>query len=344
MNSSILNNYRGRFPFKLATTSYIYPDEIVPNVIRLAPFFDEIELVLFESKGPDSIPDPVKIDHLIQLSKLHPLGFNIHLPLDLSLGDECDDVRTHGASITRTMIERTLPLNPSVYTLHLDFINPSAPPLSRNGVAMSLRGSEATEAISRGIRNKEIAAPACRNSYLTDTFDGVLRRAGTVSSFVRDDKKGMMTRSPERGEGGSLRERDIKAWQGRLARSLKEILAGGIESRQIAIETLGYPFTWVEDMVREFGLSICLDIGHILRYEYDLGYYLKTYLPGTSIIHLHGVHKGSDHLGIETLSEPDLNLILSSLRHYHGIVSIEVFSISELKSSLSVLEEKWIKN
>ncbi len=278
MNSSILNNYRGRFPFKLATTSYIYPDEIVPNVIRLAPFFDEIELVLFESKGPDSIPDPVKIDHLIQLSKLHPLGFNIHLPLDLSLGDECDDVRTHGASITRTMIERTLPLNPSVYTLHLDFINSPSPPLQ------------------------------------------------------------------ERGEGGSLRERDIKAWQGRLARSLKEILAGGIESRQIAIETLGYPFTWVEDMVREFGLSICLDIGHILRYEYDLGYYLKTYLPGTSIIHLHGVHKGSDHLGIETLSEPDLNLILSSLRHYHGIVSIEVFSISELKSSLSVLEEKWIKN
>jgi len=278
MNSSILNNYRKRFPFKLATTSYIYPDEIVPNVIRLAPFFDEIELVLFESKGPESIPDSVKIDHLIELSKLHQLGFNVHLPLDLSLGDERDDVRIHGTSIIRTMIERTLPLNPSVYTLHLDFINSTLPPL----------------------RNE--------------------------------------------GDGESVPEMDINAWQGRLARSLKEILAGGIESRQIAIETLGYPFKWVEDMVKEFGLSICLDIGHILSNDYDLGYYLKTYLPGTSIIHLHGVHEGSDHLGIETLSEPDLNLILSSLRHYHGIVSIEVFSINELKSSLSVLEEKWIIN
>jgi len=43
------------------------------------------------------------------------------------------------------------------------------------------------------------------------------------------------------------------------------------------------------------------------------------------------------------LPGPDLNLILSALRQYHGIVSIEVFSINELKSSLSLLEEKWIR-
>jgi sugar phosphate isomerase/epimerase len=97
-------------------------------------------------------------------------------------------------------------------------------------------------------------------------------------------------------------------------------------------------------MVNEFGLSICLDIGHILTQGYDLRDYLKTYLPGTSIIHLHGVHKGSDHLGIETLPETDLDLILSALRHYHGIVSIEVFSINALKSSLSILEENWTKS
>jgi hypothetical protein len=281
----MLTNYRGRFPFKLSTTSYIYPDKIIPNVTRLAPFFDEIELVLFETKGPDGIPDPVTIDHLIKLSELHQLGFNIHLPLDLSLGNECNDVRTHGVSMTRTMIERTLPLNPSVFTLHLDFINPPIPSLPRNSVATSLRGSETT-----------------------------------------------------------IQETDIKAWQGRLGRSLKEILAGGVESRRIAIETLGYPFKWVEESIKEFGLSICLDIGHILKNDYDLAYYLRTYLPRTSVIHLHGVHKGSDHLGIQTLPEPVLNLILSSLRDYHGIVSIEVFSISELTNSLSVLEEKWIKN
>jgi sugar phosphate isomerase/epimerase len=261
----MLKNYRGRFPFKLATTSYIYPDEIVPNVVRLGPFFDEIELVLFESKGQNSIPDHTEISHLIELSLLHRVGFNIHLPIDISLGDENEKVRASGVSIVRGVIQKTLCLNPSFYVLHLD-------PRNKNG----------QEAM------------------------------------------------------------DIETWRKDLVGCLEEILDDGMESKRIAIENLGYPFEWIEDMVNEFGFSICLDIGHILTHGYDLRHYLKTYLPRTSIIHLHGVHKGLDHLGIETLPEPDLNLILSALHHYHGIVSIEVFSINALKSSLSILEEKWI--
>jgi sugar phosphate isomerase/epimerase len=273
----MLKNYRGRFPFKLSTTSYIYPDEIVPNVVRLGPFFDEIELVLFESERLDSIPDTVQIDRLIELSKFHQLGFNIHLPLDISLGDECDHARTHGISVLKAVMERTLPLNPSLYTLHLEFINPPRP---------SLRGAE---------------------------------------------------------DRGFTQKKDVEEWRWRVSRSLEEILNNGIEAKRISIETLAYPFEWIEDMVDQFGFSICLDIGHILTHRYDLQHYLKRYLPRTSIVHLHGCRKGSDHLGIEKLPEPDLNLMLSALRHYHGIVSIEVFSIKELESSLFILEEKWIK-
>jgi len=274
----MLKNYRGRFPFKLATTSYIYPDAIVPNVVRLGPFFDEIELVLFESKGQNSIPDHTEISHLIELSLLHRVGFNIHLPIDISLGDENEKVRASGISIVRGVIQKTLRLNPSFYVLHLNFANPPTPPL--------LKG----------------------------------------------------------GKGGFRQEMDIEAWRMHVIRSLKEILKEGIEPKRISIENLGYPFEWIEDMVNEFGFSICLDIGHILTHGYDLRHYLKTYLPRTSIMHLHGVHKGLDHLGIETLPEPDLNLILSALHHYHGIVSMEVFSINALNSSLSILEEKWIKS
>jgi sugar phosphate isomerase/epimerase len=71
---------------------------------------------------------------------------------------------------------------------------------------------------------------------------------------------------------------------------------------------------------------------------------LEKYLPGTSIIHLHGFQNNRDHLGIGKLSEPVLKTILSYLRHYHGIVSIEVFSIDELKSSLTILEGEWTEN
>lgn len=111
-----MKNYRGRFPFKLATTSYIYPDEIVPNVARLAPSFDEIELVLFESKGSDDIPDDVQIDRLKELSHLHRVGFNVHLPIDISLGDQKEEVRLKGVSVVKGVMERTRPLHPSLYT------------------------------------------------------------------------------------------------------------------------------------------------------------------------------------------------------------------------------------
>jgi len=274
VDKSVLKNYRGRFPFKLATTSYIYPDEIAPNVARLAPYFEEIELVLFESRSQDNI----QVKRLIELSSLHRVGFNVHLPIDISLGDASEKIRRNGISVVKNLIEQTLCLNPSLYTLHLEFINPPNPSL--------LKG----------------------------------------------------------GKGEFMQDPDIEGWRRRLVQCLKEIMDDGIESKRISVENLEYPFEWIEDIVKDFGFSICLDIGHILIHGYDLQHYLKKYLPGTSIIHLYGIQNGTDHLEIGKLSNPVLRTILSCLHHYHGIVSIEVFSIDALKSSLTILEEEWIEN
>jgi sugar phosphate isomerase/epimerase len=283
VDQSGLKNYRGRFPFKLATTSYIYPDEIAPNVARLAPSFDEIELVLFESRSQDSI----QIKRLMELSSLHRVGFNVHLPIDISLGDASEKIRRNGISVVKKLIEQTLCLNPSLYTLHLEFINPPNPPLLKGG---SPRGEE---------------IPTLR------------------------------------GKGGFMQDPDVEGWRRRLVQCLEEIMDGRIESKRISIENLEYPFEWIEDIVRDFRFSICLDVGHILIHGHDLRHYLEKYLPETSIIHLYGIQNGRDHLGIGKLSKPVLKTILSCLHHYHGIVSIEVFSIDALKSSLAILEEEW---
>jgi sugar phosphate isomerase/epimerase len=256
--------YKRMFPFKLGTTSYIFPDQIIPNVIRLSPFFDEIELVLFESEGQGNLPDDVQLSALINFSLHQEVNFNVHLPIDIFLGDESEEIRSKGVSIVKRVIERTLCLNPSVYILHFD-----------------LRKSDGQQ------------------------------------------------------------ERDVKAWQSRIIRSVEELVENGIEPNRISIETLGYPFEWVEDIVKKFGFSICLDIGHMLIYGLDLTHHFEKYLPNTSAIHLHGLDSGVDHLGIDRLPEPTLNLIFSHLRNYHGIVSIEVFSIEDLRRSLILLEEKW---
>jgi len=254
------------FPFRLGTTSYIYPDSIVPNVSKLAPFLDEIELVLFESEGQDNYPDEVELRNLMDFSLNGEVAFNIHLPIDIFLGDKDEEVRLRGISIAQKVIERTLCLDPSLYTLHFD---------------------------------------------------------------VRD-KNGW-------------EETDVEAWRERILRSANEMVGRGIETKRIAIETLSYPFERIEDIIKKFGFSVCLDIGHMLIYNLDIQGYLKKYLPLTSIIHLHGAENGIDHLGIDRLNGKMIDLILSKLQCFTGILSIEVFSFGDLKNSLEVLEQKWKK-
>ena len=74
-------SYKGVYPFKIGTTSFIYPDHIIPNVKILGRYLDEIELLLFEST-PDSLPSKEEITTLATLATELDLTYHIHLPLD----------------------------------------------------------------------------------------------------------------------------------------------------------------------------------------------------------------------------------------------------------------------
>jgi len=111
-------------PFRLGTTSYIIPDEILPNIHFLAPYVDEIELVLFESGRSDNLPTRVEVRELICLKSSFEVTYNVHLPVDLYLGDPDSRVRTRGCETVLRFYRRTLPLGPEVYILHLDWRRP----------------------------------------------------------------------------------------------------------------------------------------------------------------------------------------------------------------------------
>jgi sugar phosphate isomerase/epimerase len=264
MVQQLSKSFRGLFPFKLATTSYIYPDRIVPNVAMLSPFLDEVEIVLFESNGADNYPDQAEMKGLTDLSLSQGVRYHVHLPIDVYLGDENEEVRSQGVSTVKKVMERTRCLNPSLYTLHFEI----------------------------------------RNSH-------------------------------------GQEETDIEAWRKRLIMSVREILKSEIEPKSISVETLGYPFEWIEDIIKKYGLSICLDIGHILLRGQSLRDYWQRYRTNTSVIHLHGFTDGTDHLSIENLGREHLDLIFSCLRDFTGILSIEVFSFDDLKGSLGILEQEW---
>jgi adenosyl cobinamide kinase/adenosyl cobinamide phosphate guanylyltransferase/sugar phosphate isomerase/epimerase len=114
------------FPFRLGATSYIVPEDILPNVRYLAGKVQDVELVLFEvdeetdgSPAYNNLPSQAVIEELIHLANLYGLTYTVHLPLDLKLAD--DGSAQHKSLVkAKRVIDATRPLNPWAYVLHLD--------------------------------------------------------------------------------------------------------------------------------------------------------------------------------------------------------------------------------
>jgi sugar phosphate isomerase/epimerase len=122
-------------------------------------------------------------------------------------------------------------------------------------------------------------------------------------------------------------------------KNLEKILTGGIAAKSIAVETLDYRFDLLDDILAELNLSVCLDIGHLIAHEYDLNALFHKYCDITTIIHLHGVKNGRDHLALDKLPVKFREPVLAILKRYTGSVSLEVFAFDDLKFSLEFLEK-----
>jgi sugar phosphate isomerase/epimerase len=107
-------------PFRLGTTSYIIPADILPNARYLAGKVKDIELILFEvDDGPNNLPSPEVIGELSQLASEYDLTYTVHLPLDLKLGEDGSE-RDQSLVKARRVIDCTRELDPWAYVLHLD--------------------------------------------------------------------------------------------------------------------------------------------------------------------------------------------------------------------------------
>lgn len=256
-------SYKGVYPFKLGTTSFIYPDHILPNVEMLAPYVDEIELLLFESTAPDSLPPQAVIKRLVALGAEFDLTYNVHLPIDISLTAKEATARLLAVQTIRRVIELTSVLSPSTYTLHL--------PFEESG------------------RNKET----------------------------------------------------VKQWQERVYHSMTQLVSADVPSETISVETLDYPFEWVDPLLNDLNLMVCLDLGHLMVHGFDCRTAFDTYGSKTSIMHLHGVEQTRDHLALNRLAENETAAVIDILQQFTGVLSLEVFSYKHLLPSLQYLENIW---
>lgn len=113
--------------YRIGTTSYILPADILPNVDYLGGRVSDIQLLLFETDTEGgNLPDAALRRELRERAARYGLTYSVHLPLDLRLGE--DGAPGHESLVkARRVIEATRELEPVAYTLHLDGARLSPP-------------------------------------------------------------------------------------------------------------------------------------------------------------------------------------------------------------------------
>jgi sugar phosphate isomerase/epimerase len=106
-------------PFRIGTTSYIIPADLLPNAQFLAAYVQDMQLVLFETpEGGGNLPSPEVVAALAAWGRAHDLTYTVHLLYDLCLED--DGAPSLALAKAREVIDLTRPLEPSAWVCHLD--------------------------------------------------------------------------------------------------------------------------------------------------------------------------------------------------------------------------------
>ena len=101
--------------FRLGSTSYVYPGDLVHNAARLAGQVQDIELVLYVTpSGEHNLPTPREVRALARIAADAGMSYTVHLPRDLR-SDGGDSL-----TLARQVIELCAPLSPYAYVMHVD--------------------------------------------------------------------------------------------------------------------------------------------------------------------------------------------------------------------------------
>lgn len=135
----------------------------------------------------------------------------------------------------------------------------------------------------------------------------------------------------------------LSDWQAGMVDSLKKVLPSDVHGRRISVETLDYPFDAAAPIITALDLSVCMDMGHLMVHDMDIGAFLDTWKDRIAIVHLHGVDGPRDHLPLNRLDDLRMRLVVDALRRFSGVVCLEVYSRSGLDASLKHLENRWVE-
>jgi len=141
---------------RLGTTSCIWHDYMLPNVEKLAPLVDDVELLMFDVER--DVPSAEDVSQMVRLKHEHTLSYTLHTPLDASLASADETRRARGIDKVRRAIDWARPLAPLAHTVHVylgDGERDGAPPSDLD--AWRDRARRSLEAILADVPPRAIA-------------------------------------------------------------------------------------------------------------------------------------------------------------------------------------------
>jgi sugar phosphate isomerase/epimerase len=267
----------------------------------------------------DAMAYIASLDHADLARRLFAHGFDpIELGGDMSL--------FLPQSFSPETVERLADLKAEAgvtYTVHLPLwsLEPSTP------LAPVREGS--VRVVTEMIRATRSLAPECY----------VLHATGALAAeFYRMDL-------PDLAKGLLLRQ-----FQGHARQSIRTILdETGLPSRQLAIETIEFPFDLTLELAEDLDLALCLDTGHVLvgfSGPVSLAEALERCLPRLAEVHLHDAPElgpggeivyGKDHQPLGT-GDLEVGAFLDRLAkaQFLGPIIFEL-TVEEALTSLEVI-------
>lgn len=132
----------------------------------------------------------------------------------------------------------------------------------------------------------------------------------------------------------------VKTWQQDLAELLPAIVAGVETPAKLCVENLFFPFAWCEDLLDAFGLSVCVDVGHLWLRGEDLTDHWRRYGPRTRVVHLHGECAGHDHQTLAVLTAARWRQVMNVVDNFSGVLTLELFDFEATRQSVETLARR----
>ena len=133
---------------------------------------------------------------------------------------------------------------------------------------------------------------------------------------------------------------DMERWLELTQRSAARLASAVGDSDKICAETLDYNFDLIYGIIKSAGLSVCLDVGHLVKYGCDVKAKIREYIADARVLHLHGVRPdGTDHVDLSHFDAGLFAFLMNSADDgRERVCTLEVFE-NDYEKSLPVLKK-----